>query len=122
MPHVAARMLSVNGLTADPAYLAERNGVIAAATNLEELAAALDVDDDNLVAAAQQADSFLPGAVIQAILGAYKAAASSGTDVVHVNWVSSSGFSAHVAHAPGTDAVAAQGVVSVTVKSPPLAD
>ena len=54
------------------------------------------------------------------ILGAYKGAANTGTDAVHANWVRSSGFSATVAHAPGTNAESDRGMVSLIVKSPPL--
>jgi hypothetical protein len=113
--------MTVNSVTGDPTYLSDRNDAIAAASSIGGLVEALDLGgDDDLVAAAQQADAFLPGAVVQAVLAAYKGGAASGTDVVHLNWVGSGGFSARVAQAPGSDPVEDQGVVSVTVKSPKL--
>lgn len=119
MPHRASLLMSTNTKTGDPGYLAERQSAIGSASSITSLITALELDDDEeRMAAAADADTFLPGAVVQAIVAAYRAAAATGTDGVHINWNRSGGYSVTVAHAPGTHAVTDRGVVSVTVKSP----
>lgn len=119
MPHRASVLMSANGRTADPSFLAERSGAIAAATDLVSLVLALGYEHpDAQIDAAQAADQFLPGAIINAMLGAYRAAAASGTDSVHSTWARSSGFSISVAQEPGSDPETDRGVVALTVRSP----
>ena len=121
MPHMASLLMSTNTVTGEPGYLAERNSPIGGASSITELIAALDLDGDpDLMDAAEAADAFLPGAVLHAIVAAYRAAAATGKDGVYINWNRSGGYSVTVAHAPGTHAVTDRGVVSVTVKSPDI--
>ena len=119
MPHMASLLLSTIIRSGDPTYIASRQSFLAGASDITSLVTALEFgDDEDVMAAAADADTFLPGAVVQAIVAAYRAAADSGTDGVHTNWHRSAGYSVTIAHAEGTDPVVDRGVVSVTVKSP----
>jgi hypothetical protein len=119
MPHMSSLLLSTNTKSGDPAYLGSRQSFIDDASSITSLVTALEFEDDeDVMAAAADADTFLPGAVVQAIVAAYRAAAAAGTDGVYTNWHRSGGYSVTIAHAPGTDAVMDRGVVSLTVKSP----
>jgi len=121
MPHRAATLMAANGKTNDPSFIAENGTAINDASDLKTLMEALGYGGkDPQIAAAEAADGFLPAAIVNGLLGAYRAAVTSGTDVVHANWAKSSGFSISVAQEPGTDAVTDQGVISVTVRSPKL--
>lgn len=116
MPHVALQMLGANCSTLDPSFLAERSGQFARARSVSDLAQIVGLPRD----AATDIDSFLPTAVRNALVGAYRAASESGTDALIITWEEAAGFSVSVAHAPGTDATTDRGIISVTVRSPRL--
>lgn len=119
MPHRAMMLMQVNGRTTDPEFLAGIREQIASATSIVDLVHAVGLgDNQQVVDAAGAADGHLPSAVTTAILGAYRAAAESGTDGVQVGWELSGGFSVRVAHAPGTANANDGGFINVTVRSP----
>jgi hypothetical protein len=122
MPHSAVKLATaLNAATSDPEDLSNRKGAIDAASSVSDLVAALGVSGQPGVAeAAAAADAFLPPAVIQAGLAAYRGAAAAGNDAVLASWRPGLGFSVAVSHAPGTHPVDDLGVVSVQIASPPL--
>lgn len=121
MPHRAMMLMNVNERGRDPDALVENVDAIAQATSIIELVQSLGfAGDDDVMAAAQAADDHLPSAVRNAVLGAYRAAAQSGTDGVQVTWRESGGFGVEVSHAPGTDNKTDRGFISVAVRSPRL--
>jgi hypothetical protein len=120
MPHSAVRLVSaLNGVTNDPVFLIEHKEAIDGATSATELVQALGLPADLLPIAAD-VDAFLPPAVVEAALGAYRGAAAAGTDVVVATWRRSAGFSVAVGHERGSHPQTAMGAVSVHVASPPL--
>jgi hypothetical protein len=121
MPHSAMMLLSSNSDTSDPTFLAERAGNLQEATTFSDLVRVAGLPRQ-LAAVASEIDGFLPSAVVNALVGAYRAAAESGTDGLVVTWERSSGFSINIAHSPGTDPATDRGIISVTVKSPPLGE
>ncbi len=118
MPHKAMVMMSAaNAVSDDPSYLAARSEALDAATTLAALADALELHE-GAHNAAEAVDGFLPPAIVQTIVAAYRGAAATGVDGVYASWFESGGFLATVGQASGTDIKSDRGVVALTVHTP----
>ena len=113
MPHAAIVVAGTsNTALRDAGYFDGRELDIAAATTLVELGDALDfaISED-----LDALDAALPAAVVQAILGAFRAAATSSF-AVQVGWFEAQGTSVEI----GSSESGGEGLVSIVLHSPIL--
>ena len=102
MPRMSSLLLSTNTKSGNPAYLGSRQSFIDDASSITSLVTALEFEDDeDVMAAAGRRQTSSPGAVVQAIVAAYRVAVAAGTDGVHTNWHRSGGYSVTIAHVLG---------------------
>jgi hypothetical protein len=114
MPHAAIVVAGeTNTVGKDPTYLNDRTGAIASAESFSDLGDALDVTIE--AGLLDTLDTFLPQAIVKAVLGAISAAAASSF-AVQVGWFESSAFSVEI----GSSESDGEGLVSIVLRSPIL--